>query len=92
MTTGPRTCPSPSRGFRGPGRPHRHQRRRARTLERTDRHAANALLTKLDREATDRAIFLPLVNLHFYDFVSARVKHYVKDAMFGLIVDQASLR
>jgi hypothetical protein len=64
----------------------------ARTLERTDRHAANALLTKLDREATDQAIFLPLVNLHFYDFVSARVKHYVKDAMFGLIVDQASLR
>jgi hypothetical protein len=39
--------------------------RRARMLERTDRRAANALFTKLDREATDRAIFLPLVNLHF---------------------------
>jgi DNA-binding SARP family transcriptional activator/ABC-type transport system substrate-binding protein len=65
---------------------------RARTLERTDPRAANALLRKLDREVTDRAIFLPLVNLHFYDFVSARVKNYVGDPMFGLVVDQASLR
>jgi hypothetical protein len=65
---------------------------RARMLEGTDRPAANALLTKLDREVTDRAIFLPIVNPHFYDFVSARVKHYVGDPQFGLVVDQASLR
>jgi ABC-type transport system substrate-binding protein/DNA-binding SARP family transcriptional activator len=65
---------------------------RARALERTDPRAANALLTKLDREVTDRAIFLPLVNPHFYDFVSARVKNYVADPQFGLVVDQASLR
>ena len=49
-------------------------------------------MTKLDREATDRAIFLPLVNLHFYDFVSARVKNWTDDPVFGLVVDQASLR
>jgi DNA-binding SARP family transcriptional activator/ABC-type transport system substrate-binding protein len=65
---------------------------RARTLEGTDPRAAGALLTKLDREVTDRAIFLPLVNQHFYDFVSARVKNYVADPQFGLFVDRASLR
>jgi DNA-binding SARP family transcriptional activator/ABC-type transport system substrate-binding protein len=65
---------------------------RARTLEETDPRAANALLTKLDREATDRAIALPLVNQHFYDFVSASVKNYVEDPKYGLVVDQAPLR
>jgi YVTN family beta-propeller protein len=64
----------------------------ARMLERTKPRAANALLTKLDREATDRAIAVPLVNPHFYDFVSTRVKSYVEDPQFGLVVDQASLR
>jgi hypothetical protein len=48
-------------------------------------------LTKLDREVTDRAIFLPIVNQHFYDFVSARVKNYVRDPQFGLFVDRAAL-
>ena len=61
-------------------------------LEGTNPRAANALLTKLDREATDRAIAVPLVNPHFYDFVSARVKNDVEDPIFGLVVDQASLR
>jgi peptide/nickel transport system substrate-binding protein len=65
---------------------------RARGLERTNPRAADALFTKLDREVTDRAIFLPLVNPHYYDFVSARVKNYVADPLFGLVVDQASLR
>jgi hypothetical protein len=66
--------------------------RRARMLEATDARAANALLAKLDREVTDRAIFLPIVNPHFYDFVSARVKQYDGDPQFGLVVDQAALR
>jgi DNA-binding SARP family transcriptional activator/ABC-type transport system substrate-binding protein len=65
---------------------------RARTLEATDPRAASALFTRLDREVTDRAIFLPIVNQHFYDFVSARVKNYVGDPQFGLFVDRASLR
>ena len=65
---------------------------RARRLEGTAPTAANALLTRLDREVTDRAIFLPLVNPHFYDFVSARVKNPPEDPQFGLVVDQASLR
>jgi hypothetical protein len=65
---------------------------RARTLERTDPRAASVRLAKLDREVTDRAILLPLVNPHFYDFVSARVKSYVDDPQFGLFVDRASLR
>ena len=65
---------------------------RAQTLEQRDPRAANALWTKLDREATNRAIALPLVTPHFYDFVSARVKNTPEDPRFGLIVDQASLR
>jgi peptide/nickel transport system substrate-binding protein len=65
---------------------------RAQTLEQRDPRAANALWTKLDREATNRAIALPLVNPHFYDFVSARVKNSPEDPRFGLIVDQTSLR
>jgi peptide/nickel transport system substrate-binding protein len=65
---------------------------RGRMFEGTDPRAASALFTKLDREVTDRAIFLPLVNPHFYDFVSARVKNYVDDPQFGLFVDRASLR
>jgi peptide/nickel transport system substrate-binding protein len=65
---------------------------RARALEKTDPPAAHALLAKLDRLVTDRAIFLPLVNPHFYDFVSARLKNYVADPRFGLVVDQAALR
>ena len=65
---------------------------RAQRLEEPNPRAANALWTKLDREATNRAIALPLVNLHFYDFVSARLRNTPEDPSFGLIVDQASLR
>jgi DNA-binding SARP family transcriptional activator/ABC-type transport system substrate-binding protein len=65
---------------------------RGRSLEGTNPRAAKALWTKLDRQVTDGAIFLPLVNPHFYDFVSARVKIHPVDPQFGLIVDQASLR
>jgi peptide/nickel transport system substrate-binding protein len=65
---------------------------RAQTLEQTDPQAANTLWTKLDREATNLAIALPLVNQHVYDFVSARVKNAVEDPSLGLTVDQSSLR
>jgi peptide/nickel transport system substrate-binding protein len=65
---------------------------RAQTLEQPDPHAANALWTKLDREVTNRAIALPLVNQHFYEIVSARVKNTLEDPRLGLFVDQASLR
>jgi peptide/nickel transport system substrate-binding protein len=65
---------------------------RVRSLERNDPRAAHMLLARLDREVTDRAIFLPLVNPHFYDFVSARVKNHPVDPLFGLVVDQAALR
>ena len=65
---------------------------RGRSLEGTNPRAESALWTKLDREVTDRAIFLPLVNPHFYDFYSARVKTHPVDPQFGLVVDQASLR
>jgi hypothetical protein len=65
---------------------------RARMLEGTNPRAAETLLTELDREVTDRAIVVPLVNQHFYDFVSARLKTHPVDPQFGLIVDQASPR
>jgi hypothetical protein len=66
-------------------------RARASLADPAGKAAANELLTKLDREVTDRAIFLPIVNQHFYDFVSARVKNYVGDPQFGLFVDRAAL-
>ena len=85
-------CNSPANNYGFCDRHFDAEVQRARSLEGTNPRAASALLAKLDREATDRAIFLPLVNQHFYDFVSTRVKKWVDDPQFGLIVDQASLR
>jgi peptide/nickel transport system substrate-binding protein len=85
-------CNSPANNYGFCDRRFDAEVQRARSLEGTDPRAASVLLAKLDREATDRAIFLPLVNQHFYDFVSTRVKSWVDDPQFGLVVDQASLR
>ena len=49
-------------------------------------------LAKIDRQIVDRALAVPLVNLHLIDFVSARVHGYVANPILGLIADQVSLR
>jgi peptide/nickel transport system substrate-binding protein len=61
-------------------------------LYATDKAAARLLATKIDREIVDRALAVPLVNLHLVDFVSARVHGYVANPILGLIADQVSLR
>jgi peptide/nickel transport system substrate-binding protein len=58
----------------------------------TDKTAARLLATKIDREIVDRALAVPLVNLHLVDFVSARVHGYVAHPILGLIADQVWLR
>jgi hypothetical protein len=51
-----------------------------------------ALWEKIDRNVVDRALSVPLVNPHFVDFFSKRVRNYQADAALGLIADQLSLR
>jgi YVTN family beta-propeller protein len=64
----------------------------AETLEATDIRAAGALWTRIDREFVDQAVWVPLVNPHAIDFVSARVHNYQADPSLGLIADQVWLR
>jgi DNA-binding SARP family transcriptional activator/ABC-type transport system substrate-binding protein len=65
---------------------------RAHALETTNANAARLLWTKIDREVVDRALAVPLVNQHLFDFFSARVHGYVADPILGLIADQVSAR
>jgi hypothetical protein len=64
----------------------------ANTLEPRDRHAAGILWARIDREFVDRAAWVPMVNVRWVDFVSARVHDYEADPTVGFIADQASLR
>jgi hypothetical protein len=83
LTSGHRWFCDPPARPRGPtrGRPLPDQRNPARLLA-----------TRIDREIVDRALAVPLVNPHFGDFVSARVRDYRAHPILGLIVDQVSLR
>jgi peptide/nickel transport system substrate-binding protein len=69
-----------------------HEVQRAVALYATDQTAARLLATKIDREIVDRALAVPLVNLHLFDFFSARVHGYVANPILGLIADQVSVR
>jgi peptide/nickel transport system substrate-binding protein len=69
-----------------------HEIRRAHALEASDTQAAGALWRKVDRQVTDVAAALPLVNPHSVDFVSARVRDYQANPILGLIADQVWLR
>jgi peptide/nickel transport system substrate-binding protein len=68
------------------------QVQRAIALYGTNKTAARLLAAKVDREIVDRALAVPLVNLHLFDFFSARVHGYVANPIVGLIADQVSLR
>jgi YVTN family beta-propeller protein len=65
---------------------------RAQALEATDARAAAARWAELDRELTDRAAWVPLVNPRQIDFLSARVGNYQHHPVLGLIADQLTLR
>jgi hypothetical protein len=61
-------------------------------LEAKDPRAAAAQWARIDRELVDQAAWVPLVNIRWVDFVSARVHNYEADPIVGLIADQVSLR
>lgn len=64
----------------------------ANRLEAKDPRAAALQWAKIDRALVDQAAWVPLVNIRWVDFVSARVHNYVADPTVGLIADQVSLR
>jgi peptide/nickel transport system substrate-binding protein len=50
--------------------------RSAEALETTDPAAASRTWARIDHQVTDRAAWVPLVNVRSFDFVSARVRNY----------------
>lgn len=59
-------------------------------LEAANPRAAHVRWAALDRELVDRADWVPLVNVRWIDFVSARVAgyEYNPEPGFGVIADQ----
>jgi YVTN family beta-propeller protein len=65
--------------------------RETNALEANDPRAAAVQWSRIDRELVDQAAWVPLVNVRWVDFVSARVHNYEADPTVGFIADQASL-
>ena len=63
----------------------------AAALEARNHRAAAVLWARIDRAFVDRAVWLPMVNVRWVDFVSARVRNYEEDPTVGFIADQASV-
>jgi len=66
--------------------------RQTSALEAKDPRAAAIQWARIDRELVDDAAWVPLVNIRWVDFVSARVHNYEADPTVGLIADQVWLR
>jgi hypothetical protein len=60
-------------------------------LEATDPRAAASQWARIDRELVNQAAWVPLVNIRWVDFVSARVRNYEADPTIGIIADQVWL-
>jgi YVTN family beta-propeller protein len=65
---------------------------RAVKLEQTDPAAANRLWAALDREITDKALWLPLYNVYGADLVSKRVGNYQYNPQRGALLSQLWVR
>jgi ABC-type transport system substrate-binding protein len=65
---------------------------RAVRLEPTDPAAANRLWAELDREITDRALWVPLFNVYGADLVSKRVRNYQYNPQRGALLSQLWVR
>ena len=61
-------------------------------LEQTDRAGANRLWAKLDREITDKALVVPLINGTGADLVSKRVGNYQYNPQYGPLLSQLWVR
>ena len=68
------------------------QMRRAADLQLRDPRAAAALWAGVDRTITDRALWVPTVQLNDQDFVSARLRNYQAHPVWGFMADQVWLR
>jgi YVTN family beta-propeller protein len=65
---------------------------RAMALQPRDPIAGRALWARLDRELTDRAIWLPLATPKNTDIISGRVHNYTLHPIWGTLVDQLWVR
>jgi peptide/nickel transport system substrate-binding protein len=68
------------------------QMRQASGLELESPARAAALWTRIDHELVDRALWVPTVNVREREFVSARVRNYQYQPVWGFMADQAWLR
>jgi peptide/nickel transport system substrate-binding protein len=66
--------------------------RRALRLQRTDIVGANRLWTELDREITNKALWVPLYSVNGADLVSKRVGNYRHHPMEGALLSQLWVR
>ena len=64
----------------------------ASAVQTTDLPAAAELWTRLDRELTRRAIWLPTVTLYETDLISRRAGHYRYNPLWGPLPDQLWVR
>jgi peptide/nickel transport system substrate-binding protein len=65
---------------------------RAVELEERDRVGANRLWAQLDREITDKALWVPLFNSYQADLVSKRVGNYQYSPQYGPLLSQMWVR
>lgn len=65
---------------------------RASRLQLTDPQAAARIWTRVDAAMTDRAVWVPTVNLRSMDLVSARVGNYQYHPQWGILLDQLWVR
>jgi YVTN family beta-propeller protein len=65
---------------------------RALKLQQTDLAGANRLWTELDREITDKALWVPLYNVYEADLVSKRVGNYQYNPRWGALLSQLWVR
>jgi len=65
---------------------------RAATLQATDPQAAAARWAQLDRQLTDRAVFLPTVTPNEVDLLSARAGNFQYNPVWGALIDQLWVR
>jgi len=68
------------------------QMKRASALELASSAQAARLWTRIDHELVDRAVWVPTVNVPETEFVSARVRNYQYQPVWGFIADQVWLR
>jgi peptide/nickel transport system substrate-binding protein len=68
------------------------QMQAANQEETTNSEEADASWATIDQEVTDAAVWAPLAVMNEVDFMSARVSNYQYNPVFGVLLDQLSVR